>query len=108
MYPIDVVIEMRLTGHSDLFLAPYYDNAHGTVSIEVCCSPIVPEWLWEQFKADLGAAWQGFNDGREGVRKARTKPALSGLLNLFENWVRWCSDLGGRRRCLKFCWEPFR
>jgi hypothetical protein len=52
-FPVDTVIEMRLLGGSDMHLAPYQGNAHGTISIEICSSILVPFELWEEFKVNL-------------------------------------------------------
>ncbi len=32
-YPVDYAMELRLMSGSDMFMAPYYGNKHGTVSI---------------------------------------------------------------------------
>ena len=62
-YPVDMVMEVRLTGGSDVYLAPMYGNEHGTVSIEVASSPLVPVDVWERFKGDLAATWRSNFEG---------------------------------------------
>ena len=41
---------MRVMGSSDITLAPYKDNPHGTVSIEPVSTSVVSTELWDKFK----------------------------------------------------------
>ena len=61
-YPIDFAMEMRLMSGSDVYMAPYYGNDLGTVSIEVVSSTLVPNGLWEDFKNTIAEAWAKLTD----------------------------------------------
>ncbi len=61
-YPIDFAMEMRLMSGSGIYMAPYYGNDLGTVSIEVVSSTLIPNDLWEDFKTTLATAWSGLTD----------------------------------------------
>ena len=64
-YPIDYAMEMRLMSGSNIYMAPYYGNDHGTVSIEVVSSTLIPNDLWEDFKISIANAWTKLTD-RDG------------------------------------------
>jgi hypothetical protein len=55
-------MEMRLMSGSGVYMAPYYGNAHGTVSIEVVSSTLIPNDLWEDFKSSIATAWAKLTD----------------------------------------------
>jgi len=70
-YPIDFAMEMRLMSGSDVYMAPYYGNEHGTVSIEVVSSTLIPIDLWEDFKNSLATVWSKLTDNQGRALKIR-------------------------------------
>jgi hypothetical protein len=70
-YPIDFAMEMRLMSGSDVYMAPYYGNEHGTVSIEVVSSTLIPIALWEDFKNSLATVWSKLTDNQGRALKIR-------------------------------------
>jgi hypothetical protein len=71
LYPMDYAMEMRLLSDSDMLLAPYYGNKHGTVSVEICSSALVPKDVWEDFKVDLATVWSKYKDHKDQPLKMR-------------------------------------
>ena len=55
--PVRVALEMRLTGGSDVLLAPQYGNAHGTASIEILTSLITPPKAWASVMQEVADKW---------------------------------------------------
>ena len=70
-YPIDFAMEMRLMSGSDVYMAPYYGNNLGTVSIEVVSSTLIPNDLWEDFKTSIATAWSQITDNQGNALKIR-------------------------------------
>jgi hypothetical protein len=70
-YPIDFAMEMRLMSGSDIYMAPYYGNVHGTVSIEVVSSTLIPNDVWEDFKTSLATVWSKLTDNQGNELKIR-------------------------------------
>ncbi len=63
MYPMDSSVELRLHSGSRRILNAVSGNECGSIAIDLTSTPIVPEWLWSQFRADIAFRFQHFNDG---------------------------------------------
>lgn len=55
-----VALEMRLTGGSQILLAPQLNNDFGTVSIEVLTTEAAPEEAWKSFMQQVVDKWTGY------------------------------------------------
>ena len=62
LYACDVSLECRVMAGSDVLMAPQFGNKHGTVSIEVVSTEIVPTKIWEDFKVKLAKVWMSYTD----------------------------------------------
>ena len=62
LYACDLTLEGRVMSHSDVLMAPQYGNKHGTVSIEILSTRIVPKKTWEDFKVKLAKKWMSYTD----------------------------------------------
>ena len=62
LYACDLTLEGRVMSYSDVLMAPQYGNKHGTVSIEVLSTRIVPKKTWEDFKVKLAKKWMSYTD----------------------------------------------
>jgi len=62
LYACDLTLEGRVMSHSDVLMAPQFGNKHGTVSIEVLSTRIVPKKTWEDFKVKLAKVWMSYTD----------------------------------------------
>lgn len=63
--PVRIALEMRITGDSDVTMAPQRGNKHGTASIEVVTSmPAVEnkKGIWKDFKQTLANVWLSYTD----------------------------------------------
>ncbi|KAF8318789.1 hypothetical protein DL93DRAFT_2054313 [Clavulina sp. PMI_390] len=69
--PVRIALEMRLTGGSDVLLAPQHGNdtadRFGTVSIEVLTTTTTDPELWKDFKQKIANTWTSYED-EKGVR----------------------------------------
>lgn len=59
--PVRVALEMRLTGGSNVLLAPQRGNA-ATASIEVLTTLITPQDDWASFMQDVANRWMRYDD----------------------------------------------
>jgi len=57
-----VLLEMRLTGGSNIILAPQRGNTYGTCSIEVLTSLLTPKADWESFVQEMLDLWGSYKD----------------------------------------------
>ncbi len=71
LFPMDMVTEVRLVGGSSRLLDSYYGNKHGTISIDPIGSLMVPNWLWDEFKAAVFERFQKFSTDGGKVRMVR-------------------------------------
>jgi len=67
LYPCDLTLEGRVMGWSNVLMAPQFGNSpqfgkHGTISIEVLSTRIVPKTTWENFKVALAKVWMSYTD----------------------------------------------
>jgi len=62
LYACDLTLEGRVMAGSDVLMAPQFGNKHGTVSIEVLSTRIVPKKTWEDFKVKLAKVWMSYTD----------------------------------------------
>ncbi|CAE7197879.1 unnamed protein product [Rhizoctonia solani] len=60
--PMRLALEMRLTGGSNVILAPQRGNDFGTTSIEVLTIPTTPEDQWQSFVQQVADAWTSYTD----------------------------------------------
>ncbi|MDR6318867.1 FAD-binding protein [Actinoplanes couchii] len=60
--PLRLTLEMRVTGGSDVLLAPQYGNNFGTCSIEVLTTTVVPAEQWNRFLQRVADAWTSYQD----------------------------------------------
>lgn len=70
--PVRVALEMRLTGGSDVLLAPQLGNAaNGTVSIEVLTTLTTPPEVWKSFQQTMADKWTSYTDENGALLNAR-------------------------------------
>ena len=62
---------MRLTGNSQILLAPQLKNELGTISIEVLTTPATPEEVWRTFMQELTDRWASYRDVKKGYLNVR-------------------------------------
>ncbi|KAG9096003.1 hypothetical protein FRC07_011003, partial [Ceratobasidium sp. 392] len=62
--PMRLTLEMRLTGGSDVILAPQRGNNLGTISIEALTTTVTPPDLWQSFVQQLADKWTGYQDSK--------------------------------------------
>jgi hypothetical protein len=79
--PARVALEMRLTGSSDVLLAPQRGNTNGTISIEVLTTLTTKQEEWQSFLQLVTDKWTGYTD-RDGNR-LRARP----------HWAKQWADL---------------
>ena len=72
---------MRLTGGSNMILAPQRGNDFGTISIEVLTIPTTPEKEWQSFMQQVADAWTSYTDSK------------GNLLNARPHWAKQWKDL---------------
>ncbi|CAE6418865.1 unnamed protein product [Rhizoctonia solani] len=70
-YPMRLTLEMRLTGGSEVLLAPQRGNKFGTVSIEVLTIPTTPKDAWARFMQQMADAWTSYTDSKGNLLNAR-------------------------------------
>ena len=69
--PVRVALEMRLTGGSDVWLAPQRGNTNGTVSIEVLTTFTTPPEVWKNFQQTITDTWTSYKDEEGNYLNAR-------------------------------------
>jgi len=69
--PMRVALEMRLTGSSQILLAPQLNNTLGTISIEVLTTPITPEAAWRSFMQQVTDQWTSYRSPNGEYLNAR-------------------------------------
>ena len=62
VFAVDMALELRIMGGSDVLMAPQYGNKHGTLSIEPVSTRIVHKEIWEDFKEELAKVWMSYKD----------------------------------------------
>ena len=73
--PMRVALEMRLSGGSQILLAPQRNNNLGTVSIEVLTTEATPEEDWKSFMQQVVNKWTGYRPaGIEGGPYLNARP----------------------------------
>ena len=60
--PVRVALELRLTGPSDVILAPQRGNTYGTTSIEVLTMLTTPKKDWSSFCQGITDRWTSCTD----------------------------------------------
>ncbi|CAE6354033.1 unnamed protein product [Rhizoctonia solani] len=66
-----LTLEMRLTGDSNVILAPQRHNKFGTISIEVLTIPTTPPDAWARFMQDVADSWTQYTDSKGNLLNAR-------------------------------------
>ncbi|KAG9078733.1 hypothetical protein FRC06_008199, partial [Ceratobasidium sp. 370] len=69
--PMRLTLEMRLTGGSQVLLAPQRGNNLGTISIEALTTTITPEGVWKSFLQQLVDKWAGYRDSKGQLLNTR-------------------------------------
>lgn len=69
--PINLTLEMRIMGGSDVTMAAQRNNAY-TCSIEVLSNMFVPHNTWKAFTEQIVAHWVGYTDYRNNPLDVRT------------------------------------
>ncbi|CAE6497565.1 unnamed protein product [Rhizoctonia solani] len=70
-YPMRLTLEMRLTGGSDVLLAPQRGNEFGTISIEILTVPSTPKDVWARFMQQIADLWTSYVDSKGAPLNAR-------------------------------------
>jgi len=70
-YPVDLAVEDRFMGGSEMLLAANHGNKY-SIAIEVASSPLVDHDLWEEFKEAIADNWGNYRD-RSG-NQLRVRP----------------------------------
>ena len=82
--PARVALEMRLTGDSNIILAPQRGNTFGTTSIEVLTTLATPADEWAAFMQLVADKWTSYGargeDGRPLVPRPHWAKQWSGLV----------------------------
>ncbi|KAL9044931.1 MAG: hypothetical protein Q9214_001965, partial [Letrouitia sp. 1 TL-2023] len=69
--PMRLTLEVRITGGSDMIMAPQQGNSCGTASIEILTIPNHEPEEWDRFKQNVANIWMGYEiDGA----KLNTRP----------------------------------
>ena len=71
--PVRVALEMRLTGGSDVLLAPQRGN-EATVAIEVLTTLITPAEDWQSFMQDVADRWTRYDERDAYGQRMRPRP----------------------------------
>jgi len=69
--PVQVTIEMRMVGNSNMYLAPEHGNHHGTCSIEFSTTGHADEKLWLEFCQQINNIWYNYKDRNGNFLKVR-------------------------------------
>lgn len=69
--PMRLTLEMRITGDSNIHMAPQYGNRHGTCSIEILTPADVPRREWLQFLQEICDRWDSYTDAQGRRLNAR-------------------------------------
>ncbi|KAF8594751.1 hypothetical protein BDV93DRAFT_577501 [Ceratobasidium sp. AG-I] len=69
--PMRLTLEMRLTGGSQVILAPQRGNNLGTISIEVLSTLNTPEQDWASFLQEVADKWTNYRDKNGALLNAR-------------------------------------
>ena len=62
IFACDMTLDCRIMGGSDVTMSPQFGNKHGTCSIEVLSTSMVPEFIWEEFKEEIAKIWRSYKD----------------------------------------------
>ncbi|TFY63527.1 hypothetical protein EVJ58_g3204 [Rhodofomes roseus] len=81
--PARIALEMRLTGDSNVILAPQRGNTFGTASIEVLTTLATPEPMWADFMQLVADKWTSYDskgaDGRPLLPRPHWAKQWNGL-----------------------------
>jgi len=69
-----IALEMRLTGGSQILLAPQRGNNLGTISIEVLTTTITPEAAWRSFMQQVTDRWTSYRSSEKGEPYLNARP----------------------------------
>ena len=62
VFAVDMTLELRIMGGSEVVMAPQHGNKHGTLAIEPVSTRIVHRGVWEDFKQELAKTWMNYKD----------------------------------------------
>ena len=69
--PMRLTLEMRITGDSNVHMAPQHGNQHGTCSIEILTPANVPRHEWISFLQEICDRWDSYTDAQGKPLNAR-------------------------------------
>lgn len=69
--PMRLTLEMRITGDSNIHMAPQHGNQHGTCSIEILTPANVPRSEWLHFLQEICDRWDSYTDAQGRPLNAR-------------------------------------
>jgi hypothetical protein len=72
--PMRLTLEMRLTGSSEILLAPLLNNTLGTASIEVLTTSATPEEAWGSFQQQITDRWTSYRSATPGGPYLNARP----------------------------------
>ena len=87
--PVRVALEMRMTGNSNVWLAPQRGNTNGTASIEVLTTLTTPPEVWKQFQQAIANKWTSYKDEK------------GNYLNVRPHWAKQWEGLTVRGKDIK-------
>ena len=71
VFAVDMALELRVMGGSQVLMAPQFGNKHGTLAIEPVSTRIVHKEVWEDFKVELAKVWMKYRDHDGSLLKSR-------------------------------------
>lgn len=71
VFAVDMALELRVMGGSEMLMASQYGNKHGTLAIEPVSTRIVHKEVWEDFKVELAKIWMSYKDFDGTLLKSR-------------------------------------
>ena len=71
VFAVDMALELRVMGGSEVLMAPQFGNKHGTLAIEPVSTRIVHKEIWEDFKVELAKIWMSYRDYDGTLLKSR-------------------------------------
>ena len=83
VFAVDMALELRVMGGSEVLMAPQHGNKHGTLAIEPVSTRIVHKEIWEDFKVELAKKWMSYRDHDGTLLKSRVHWAKVGIFYLW-------------------------
>ena len=83
VFAVDMALELRVMGGSNVLMAPQFGNKHGTLAIEPVSTRIVHKEIWEDFKVELAKIWMNYRDHDGTLLKSRVHWAKVDGIKIF-------------------------